>query len=260
MKLSLSPEKLKLLTLGAGGLGLALRALLFLTGIDEKGLLEPGHIVSVLLWLVSIIVLAGLFLLTRKLEGSADYTDAFPTSGLAPLGALAAAIGIGITAISGFSRPSDLLTQLRNICGILAAVSMVFVAYCRLTGRKPVFLFHGILCVFMALDLVCRYRQWSSDPQLQDYVFHLLACIFLMLTAYQQAAFDADMGNHKILWLTSLIGVYLCCVSLWGGESLLYFLTGGIWAYCGISSLVPRRRRTRPTLTLEPDETGEETP
>lgn len=260
MKLSIKPQKIKLLTLGAGGLGLAIRALLFLTGIDEKGLLKSGHFAATALWVLSILVLAGVFFLTRKLEGTSNYAEAFPTSGLAPWGSLAIAIGVGITVISDISHASDLLTLLRNICGILAAVSMAFVAYCRLSGRKPLCLFHGILCVYMALDLVCRYRLWSSDPQLQDYLFHLLSCIFLMLTAYQQAAFDADIGRHNVLWATSLIGVYLCCLCLWGGQSTPYFLTGGIWAYCGISSLTARPKRVRPTLTLDPDESTEETP
>ena len=153
MKFSVKTQKLKLLVLGAGGLGLSLRALLYLTGTDEKGLLVPNHFCAIVLCLLSVAVLVGLFLLTRSLTGPAEYAEAFPSSGPGALGALAMAIGAAASSVTGFTG-ADTLMLLRSLFGIAAAGSMVYITYCRITGRKPLFLFHGILCVFFALDLI----------------------------------------------------------------------------------------------------------
>ena len=54
-------------TVGAGGLGFALRLWLY-AGIDEKGLLPVGHPADYLLFLLSALTIGILFLATRKLE------------------------------------------------------------------------------------------------------------------------------------------------------------------------------------------------
>lgn len=256
MKFTVKPEQLKYLTLGAGGLGLVLRILLYATGIDEKGLLVSGHWAHWAIWLLTAATAAAIFLLTRSIQGPERYQDAHPVSVPAACGALATGGAILITSISEFSAGNTPQMKTLTILGFLCAASLVFIALCRAGGWKPHFLFHAVVCLYFALRMVCLYQFWSSDPQLQDYFFYLSAYVGLMLTAYHQATFDADMGNHRTLWLLSLATVYLCCMSLKGNRDTWLLLCAGGWVYTNLTNLTTKPRRQRPTLVL--DENGEE--
>ena len=240
MPLTVKPTNLKFLLLGAGGLGLALRALLYATGIDSRGLLVRGHWAETGLLLVTAVTVLGIFLLTRPVTGSRDYRKAFPKSAAAAAGCIAAAAGILLNITPG-SRGTS-LEHIELILGGMAIVSLLVLAFCRFTGRQVPALFHCILCVYLAIRMVGQYRLWSSTPQLQDYGFYLGAHVALMLTAYQFAAFDAGMGNHRSLWAWGLASIYLCCLSLVGEGQPLLMVCSGIWVYTNLSRLRPRRR------------------
>lgn len=252
MKLNIKAERFKYLVLGAGGLGLSLRVILYATGIDGRGLLYENHWASVSLWILTAAVIAALLVCTRKLEGPARYEDAHPASLPAAVGAFGAMLGIAVTTFSEFSAFSGNLGWIVRILGIAAALSMGAVGVCRLTGEKPAFFFHGIVCIYFAIRMVSLYRLWISDPQLQDYFFYLSAYVALMLTAYHQAAFDADMGKHRSLWRFSLISVYLCCLSAHGSADLPLLLGCGLWAFTNLTHLSSRQRRKRPVMETDP--------
>jgi hypothetical protein len=96
--------------------------------------------------------------------------------------------------------------------------------------------------VYFALRVICLYRFWSSDPQLQDYVFYLGAYVALMLCAYHHAAFDADMEKHGSLWFWSMAAVYLCCLALPNSQDgYLPFL--GIWVITNTPRLQNPKQR-----------------
>lgn len=257
MKVSVKPQLLKYLVLGAGGLGLILRVILYATGTDEKGLLVTGHWANVALWILTFAVAAVIILFTRTITGPEQYPDSHPVSFSGALGCFAALLGILITTISEFAEFSSTIHLVVWILGLCAAVSMGIIGFCRLTGGKPLFLFHAVVCLYFALRMVSQYQLWSSDPQLLDYCFYLCAYVGLMLTTYHQASFDSDMGRHRALWTLTLITVYLCCLSLKGNQDTLIMLTGGIWAFTNLTSLTVRPRRQRPTLNLD-DSTPEE--
>lgn len=240
MPLTVKSANLKYLILGAGGLGLALRALLYATGVDARGLLVRGHWAEIGLWLVTAVTVLGIFLLTRPITGSKHYQKAFPKSPAAAAGCVAAAAGILLNVAPG-SRGTSLETAELVLAGI-AIVALLVLAFCRFTGRKPSALFHCLVCIYLALRMVGQYRLWSSIPQLQDYCFYLGAHVALMLTAYQFAAFDAGIGNHRALWAWGLASMYLCCLSLVGDGQSLLMLCCGIWVYTNLSHLHPRRR------------------
>ena len=87
--------------------------------------------------------------------------------------------------------------------------------------------------------LVSHYRHWSTDPQLQDYCFQLLAIVFLMLATYYRAAFDVDMGRRRPLVICHLAAVYFCCLSLIDGSSLCYYLPLIAWIFTDLCNLAP---------------------
>lgn len=250
--MKLKTENLKFLILGAGGLGLALRVALYSTGIDEKGLLISGHPAQIALWILTFLAGIALVFLTLSIQGPDRYGDAFPASLPAALGCFAAAAAFLITALSEFSPRATSLDAIVLVLGIASAVSLVYLGYCRLRRVRPLFLFHAIVCLCLALRMVCQYRLWSSDPQLQDYGFYLTAYVALMLTAYHLAAFDAGMGSFRTLWFLGLASVYLCCLSLAGPRENLLLLACGFWVFTNLPQQKSRSRRVRPTPESEP--------
>ena len=251
MKYNIHPKQLKFLIGGAGVLGLALRTLLYTIGFDGRGLLVEQHPVSIALWCLTAAAGAALLVFGFKISGPESYADAYPVSFGAAMGCFALALGLAVTTVREFSKFSTRLHLIIWVLGLVCAVAMVCVGIFRLLGKKPYFLFHTLLCVYFALRMVSLYRVWSSDPCLQDYCFYLCAYVTLMLTAYHQAAFDADMGKHRPLWIFSLAGVYLCCLSLKGSQDGLLLLGSAVWSFTNLTTLTASTRRTRPELKLD---------
>ena len=257
MKASANPTLIKLTVLTAGGTGLLIRSLLYATATDARGLLSRNHPLAILLTALSIMAVAGIFLLTRPIRGPKKYDDCFHPSIPGGIGCILAAASILLTTISELSGPTEPVALLLRVVGFLTTVCMLAAGLFRMTGARTSFLFYVAASLYFCLRMVCQYRLWSDIPQVQDYTFQLLACIALMLTAYHHATFGADMGSHKNLWFYSLTAVYLCCLSLAGPENQLFFLGTGIWAFTDMSSLTPRKRRQRPNLHLEEQDAGE---
>lgn len=253
MKLSVKPENLKYLILGAGGLGLALRVVLYSTGIDEKGLLISGHWAGTALWLLTALAAAALILLTGPIQGPERYQDAHPVSFTAGLGCFALSAGILITTLSEMSASSGNISLIVRLLGFASIAAASFIGFCRIVGAIPHSLCHATVCLYFALRMVSQYQNWSSDPQLQDYIFYLSAYVALMLTGYHHAAFDAQMGSHRALWALSLGAVYLCCLSLKGTADTALLLAAAVWAFTNLTALTGRPRRHRPVLQLEED-------
>ena len=253
MKRNTNLFQLKLLILCAGVLGLALRILLYATGTDAKGLLVSGHFAQILIWILTSAIAGILFWQTKSLPAPQEYSDAFPVSISGAVGCFLAGIAIFICAVIELPRRGSALDLLAIVAGFLAGAAFLFIGYCRLSRLQPHMLLHGAICLFFALRMVCQYRSWSSDPQLQDYFFYLCAYVCLMLSAYQHAAFSVGLGSHRKLWGLSLGAVYLCCLSLKGSRDTWLLLACGVWAFTNLSSLSVRQRRQRPVLKLDDD-------
>lgn len=240
--------KLKALILCAGLLGAALRAVLYTTGIDEKGLLVTGHWAHTAVLVLTLLVSGVLIFCCRNIRGPESSRDSYPASLVPALGALVGAAGFCMAGLSGLKEASFLLDRVTAWLCIGSAAALVYAAGCRFAGRLPFFGAHTLVCVTFALRMVCQYRLWSSDPQLQDYVFFMLAHVGLMLTAYHLSAFDAGMGHHRTLWFLGLGSSYLSLLCLYGCKNRLFMLCCGLWALMSLSNLTPRQRRIRPAM------------
>ena len=223
MKINVKPQKLKILILAMGAVGFLLRVLLYTTGIDEKGLLITNHWSAIGLWILTAAAAAALILLTRSIQGPQRYADAYPVSNPGGFGCFAAAAAFLISSIGSISECFTTLDAAVMVLGFVSAAAMVAVGLCRLLGAKPFFLFHGVVCLYLAL----------------------------MLSCYQLAAFDAGLGNHRKLWLSGLCAVYLCCLALIGGREPLFTALCGGWIFTNLTSLTVRPRRRRPTMVSE---------
>ena len=227
MKQYFNPRLLPLLPLGAGVAGFVLRAILY-AGTDEKGLLPADHPIGHILFILSALVLAVLVLTVQSIDAPKAYAQRFPESPVAALGCMAAAAGILLTDTYELLLKQDFITVACFVLGILAAVCLVFAGNCRLNGRHPSFLLHCVVTVYLMLHPLSQYRLWSADPQLMNHCFHLLASVFLMLTAYQRTALDAHRGSIKWYTFCSQAALFFCCLSI-HGDSWLFYLTTAIW-------------------------------
>lgn len=238
MKQFLNHKNLPWLTLIAGGIGLMLRIWLLNSG-DDRGFLPHGHISAILLYILTALFVAALVVATRPLVQADKYRFNFPASRLGGIGAWVAAFAFGMTSIVDLLSSADVISTFAALFGILSAAALIFAGHCRWKGLHPSALFHIAVCAYLMLRLICMYRQWSSDPQLLDYCFQLLALVCLMLAAYHRATFDANFGIRHSYVLFNLGAVYFCCLSLAGPDNVLFFLGAGVWMITDLCNLTP---------------------
>lgn len=240
MKQAVKPNQMKLLLGAAGILGLVLRAVLYAAGVDRKGLLITGYWADTALWLLTAAVAGILLIWCRRLTGHGKQANPFPVSVYSAAGAVLAGIAILLSPVA--QPPSQTLAGVEPVLRFAAAASLIWISYCRFRGKAPFFLFHCAVCLYLALRLVCQYRLWSADPQIQNYAFYLGAHVALMITAYQLAAFDAGFGNHRNLWAAGLAAVYLCTVSLAGSDEPFFLICCLLWVWTNLSHPSSRKR------------------
>lgn len=244
MKHYLKHENLPWLTLLCGGFGMLLRIWLLSTE-NALGFIARGHISQILLTLLTVAFLALIGISSLSLSQGNKYRFNFPASLSGAIGTAVAALGCAVVSIQELTVAANRVESACALLGLVSAAVLLFVGYCRWKGSHPSFLTHTIVCVWLMLHLICLFRVWSSDPQLEDYCYPLLAIVFAMLTAYQRATFDANFGKRSTHTFFSLAGVYCCILSLAGPENKLLYLSLGLWMFCDLCRLTPMPRRYR---------------
>ena len=240
MKRNVSRLPIAIAAMGAAAC--ILRFALYRMGTDEKGLLIPGHPLSIGLWLLfatAVVLVTGA---VWRETGSRPYAENFPKASAAWLGCLAFAAGFGVTTALELSA-FTLLERLQGISGLLAAPALIAIAVCRKLGKRPFFALHLLVCVALTLFTVNHYRTWSSFPQLQDSFFPMMGCLLLMLFAYYQTAFDVDIGSRRMQLGTGLLAAFCCFAAIAGTGAWGLYLTGGIWTLTNLCTLTPAMKQ-----------------
>lgn len=232
--------------LAAGLAGAVLRLILYRVGFDEKGLLAAGHPLHLLSMVLAVAAVIALALQCRKIpEPQANLTLPGIAAGLA-----AGSLMLLHTCLLAQTEAAP-LALIRLAVSALGTASMLL-TLCPPIRKSPILPFClGVVCVHFALDMLCRYRQWSGNPQLPDYCFHVLACVFLCLCSYQRLAFGVGQGSRKALSFCCLTGLLLCMLSLAGPEAPGYYLGGACWSLCCLCVQLPPRDSESPEETDE---------
>jgi len=225
------------LVLGAAAFGL--RAGLYAFAVDQKGLLVSGHPLTYVLWAVVLAGAAFILWNVRKLDGSNLYEDNFAPSTPAAFNSGLMALGLLMTVTGQAPVGTGAVVLLWRILGVLCIPAMVWAGVSRGQGKKPFFGTHALLCLFLLIHMVSRYQVWSGNPQLQDYIFELLAAVSLTLFSYYCAAFEADMGSRRMQLGTGLLAVLLCPAALAGTEPGWLYVYGTVWAFSNLCALTP---------------------
>ena len=218
--------------------GLCLQLWLLRSGIDEKGLLIPGHPAAVASIVLMALVFAGAWLCLRPLTGEGFYEDLQPASPLAAIGCLAAAAAAAMEGVHLLQNRTDILDTIIGILGIVSLLCMVIAAFLRLKGKRPPVVLQGCLCLFLLFYLVNSYRTWNTQTQILQFLFPLLALVFLGLTAYHRAALDGDAGcrRHFAFFQTGAVFLCGCAAPL---ENSVFFLLMALWAATAYCNLTP---------------------
>lgn len=230
---------LPLLILALSIIGAVLRGILYATGLDEKGLLLPFQLSHILLWVVTLGAAAIIFVFTHRLQQANKYRFNFPASLLGAIGAGAAAIGFCISSVLLLNQPQDLLGILTAVGGFLSAVALGFLAYLRKEGRHPSAIFSIVICAFFMVRIIYCYKTWSANPQLQDYLFPLLANISAMLACYCDATFTDGEGKRRNHCIFHLATVYCAVVSVPACDSVPLYLCLAVWMVTSLCNLTP---------------------
>lgn len=247
MKNYLKTQNLPWFALGIGILSLFLRICLLNTE-NEDGFLARNHISGILVVVITVAVAVVIFIATRSLQQANRYQFNFPPSIPGALGTLVGALGIGSTSVVELVIAGDALTAIAAILGLMSVVSLIFLADCRWKGLHPSPLFHVVICAYLMLRLLCMWRRWGSDPQLQDFCYQLLATVCLMLSAYHRATFSANFGSRASYAFFCLMSIYFCVLSLAGWTRPVFFFSTGIWQLTDLCSLVPMPKDHRESM------------
>lgn len=228
-----------------GVAGALLRLWLLNTGVDEKGLLVASHPGIWLCYVLTAAAVAAAVVISFPMNPKPRYTKMFPASVHAALGGLAA--GIGLIAF-GWMEMTAAQVTLSKVCGIaafLAAVAMLTAAFFRFQGKRPHFLLLSAVCLFFMFALYCRYRQWSSEPQLSTYFYAMLAMICSMLACYYRTALDGGVGTVRGFLGFSIAAVFFCLVALPGSGDFPLYL-GFVLYFLGELTSVRLPKRVKP--------------
>jgi len=221
MKRSNKQAFLSLFIIAAGMLGLCLRIWLFTTGIDEKGLIRSAHPANYILPILSAAVLVLLFFSTKSIICPTDYPQLFPRSVICAIGNWAAGAGILFFGLRRFLVSTG--TQyLLLLAAVIIAVCFAVLGCFRLKGLRPSHLFHSFITIFFIGFLLLQYSGWSANPQLGEYCYEALACVFLMLAFYYRATLDAELRGLRWYLLFHLAALFFCCLSLTSQDRLFY--------------------------------------
>ena len=210
---------LPLFTMGAGGLGLALRLWLF-SQIEENALLPTGHVADAALYILSALTLGILFLATRDLTPRRLNRQFIRICGTGAYGI--GGLSLILTAVLKLPATNARLAWLAVAASLIGGFAMLYMAVLKLAGKRLPYWLPAILTVVLMLDTVTQCQVWGAIPQLQFYFFPLLASIFLVLTAYHKTVFAAKQTNAKLLAFFSQGALFFCCLSLNASQWPLY--------------------------------------
>lgn len=239
MKKFLRPDLLPFLTLIGGLVGFLLRLWTLGSGPDAEALYAPQPVAWVLLWAVSILVLALIRWQAGRLRVDGTHADCYPASPTAAVGNVLAAVGILVPSLDMILSGYDVLSTAGGVLGVLSAVCLIPVAVARYQGKQPWFLLHFPPCLFLAMRIFDQCRDWSGHSQLGVFLIPFLALIFLLVAAHQKTTFDVGLGVRKKSVFWSLSSAYLCIVSLADQDDMLFFGCMAIWMITDLCTLRP---------------------
>ena len=230
MKQSMDPGSGAVTAVIGGLLGALLQLWLQLVYVDSAGLLSPWSLPEILTAALTVVVIGLLVFFSFRCPKKTDYETSFPGFIPGAVGCIAAAAGILVSLFTGPGN-RDGLQSIAYLLGWAAAISLIVLAGYRFLGKRPFFLFPAILTLYFLLSLISEYRIWSAVPQIQNYLYPLLALLAMTLATYHRTALVADSGGFRPYLFFSRIALYFTCLALVCVQDYRYvfYLSMAIW-------------------------------
>ena len=232
MKRSFPMNPLTLMTLILGGVGLGLRFWL-ISSIDGRGLLPAWHIAEILLYVLTGLALLLLHLSTKAME-KAKYRLRVRYGHTRKVGAITGALGLGASCVLALLKEPAGLAMVVAVLGVLTAVGILIFGF-----RPDSRLSFPLLCVvtvFFMLYAVSYSQYWGTLPQIQNYLFPLLALVFLVLTGYHRCELMVKAADCRRFVFFNHGALFFCCLSLCE-TNCLFYLGAACWLACDFTSV-----------------------
>lgn len=229
MNENLSRKLYPLLGLALGLVGAGCRFLLYALGMDEKGLLVPGHPAAVLLWVVTAAAVLAAVLAAMTFREDNKAPDETCRSIPEALGTAVMALGVLSTLLLPENNGIATLLRLHRILSVLAFFCLLAAAVFRLMGKPVPFGCYAGAAVFFFVHVVTRYRAWSGNPQMADYLHALGAGLCLSLVSYYETALVVGLGGRRQRFALGILGIFCCVSAAARGEYPALHLCGAVW-------------------------------
>lgn len=229
MNENLSRKLYPLLGLALGLVGAGCRFLLYALGMDEKGLLVPGHPAAVLLWVVTAAAVLAAVLAAMTFREDNKAPDETCRSIPEALGTAVMAMGVLSTLLLPENNGIATLLRLHRILSVLAFFCLLAAAVFRLMGKPVPFGCYAGAAVFFFVHVVTRYRAWSGNPQMADYLHALGAGLCLSLVSYYETALVVGLGGRRQRFALGILGIFCCVAAAARGEYPALHLCGAVW-------------------------------
>ena len=175
-----------------------------------------------------------------------------PASGIGLLGQILAGVGILAASFGELFSSRDLAMTITSMLGILAALSLMSLCWKQTQRNKSRTSEMVAITVYLMAHLISQYRQWSAEPQLQNYLFQVLGSVFLMVACYHRTCLELLGG--KLRWYVFFNqGALLLCIYSLNTRLWLFYLAMGLWTLFDFITILQSAR-------LRPARPREETP
>lgn len=229
MNENLSRKLYPLLGLALGLVGAGCRFLLYALGMDEKGLLVLGHPAAIALWVVTAAAVLAAVLAAMTFREDNKAPDETCRSIPEALGTAVMALGVLSTLILPENNGIATLLRLHRILSVLAFFCLLAAAMFRLMGKPVPFGCYAGAAVFFFVHVVTRYRAWSGNPQMADYLHALGAGLCLSLVSYYETALVVGLGGRRQRFALGILGIFCCVAAAARGEYPALHLCGAVW-------------------------------
>ena len=229
MNENLSRKLYPLLGLALGLVGAGCRFLLYALGMDEKGLLVPGHPAAIALWVVTAAAVLAAVLAAVTFREDNKAPDETCRSIPEALGTAVMALGVLSTLLLPENNGIATLLRLHRILSVLAFFCLLAAAVFRLMGKPVPFGCYAGAAVFFFVHVVTRYRAWSGNPQMADYLHALGAGLCLSLVSYYETALVVGLGGRRQRFALGILGIFCCVAAAARGEYPALHLCGAVW-------------------------------
>ena len=243
MKKLIRPVFLPYCAVILGALGFLCMHWVYATGVDGRMLLDPLHPGAILVWVLTALMVAAAVVLTQPLGGKLRYDRLFPGSIPGAIGTAVAAVGIAVTAWGELNLKSDRIVTLAGWMGLLGSVCLVYLAWCRYAKIRPRFWARSVVLAYLMLHMLCRYRVWSSEPELLRLFFDLAATVCFLLGTYQRLAMEVGIAQRRWYPGFTMTGVFFAMTALPGSSDRTFLAGMAVWAVTDLCSLRSRKPR-----------------